>query len=106
MDVQRYKAETVLFFKKEKCQVFGNSVRNCCIIKEGLKIAQKRLFTLTVFVNVLQGVSREIKYFCPTFRTAGGRDTVDGVGTRYGLDGLVFEARWARDFLCHSRMVR
>ena len=32
-----------------------------------------------------------------------GRDGVVGMATRYGLDGLGFEARWGRDFLHPSR---
>jgi len=50
--------------------------------------------------NVLKGVTREIVYFCSTCITVCGRDSVV---TYYGL---VVEARWARDFMCHSRPVQ
>ena len=30
----------------------------------------------------------------------GGQDGVDGIATRYGLDGPKKEPRWWRDFLC------
>ena len=30
----------------------------------------------------------------------GGWDSIDGIGTRYGLDGPGTESRWGRDFPC------
>ena len=33
----------------------------------------------------------------------GGRDSVDGIATRYGLEGPGIESQWGRDFLHLSR---
>jgi hypothetical protein len=33
-----------------------------------------------------------------------GRDSSVGIATRYGLNGLVFESRWGRDFPHPSRL--
>ena len=41
--------------------------------------------------------------FCPTFPIAVGRDSSDGIATRYGPDGPGIESRWGRDFPHLSR---
>ena len=41
--------------------------------------------------------------YSETTQNAGGRDSVVGIATRYGLDGPGIESRWRRDFPQPSR---
>ena len=39
-----------------------------------------------------------LRIFVPTHPSCVGRDSVDGIATRYGLDGPGIESQWKRDF--------
>jgi hypothetical protein len=39
-----------------------------------------------------------MKLISKVLRILMGRDSSVGIATRYGLDGLVIESRWGRDF--------
>ena len=53
--------------------------------------------------DLFQNAPLTHSYLCEVFTPKGGRDSVVGIATRYGLDSPGIEASWGRDFPRPSR---